>query len=225
MGEGAWRSAQTWPPEGTRSSSLHLSAGRRLRDRQDETGDSDIHEVDLGSRSGRRSRWRTLISPFVHADGEGRSRSGLLVYDGEVLERDLEVAGNPILVLRLKSSAPDCAVLAYLEDVDAGSHARLVSEGELRTIHATRLVEAPVARVEASFRRADALRLEPHQPATHVIELLPLAMVFRRGHRIRLSLAGADVDHFTAPPHDAGTRMIWHVERAGSRLLLPTRSR
>lgn len=225
MGEGAWRSAETWPPEGTRSLSLHLAAGRRLRERKDDTGDSDIHEVDLGSRSGRRSRWRTLISPFVHADGEGRSRSGLLVYDGEVLDRDLEVAGNPILVLRLKSSASDCAVLAYLEDVDAGGHARLVTEGELRTIHATRLVEEPVARAVATFRRADALRLEPHQPATHVIELLPLAMVFRRGHRIRLSLAGADVDHFTTPPHDAGTRMIWHVERAGSRLLLPTRSR
>ena len=142
------------------------------------------------------------------------------------------MAGNPILVLRLASSAPDCAIFAYLEDVDREGRARLVTEGELRTIHRTTLheddaadaVHARPAHVEATFLRKDALALAPGEVATHAIELLPLAMLFRRGHRIRLSLAGADVDHFVTPPHGAA-RVTWTVDRAGSRLLLPTRAR
>ncbi|MDB5218720.1 MAG: hydrolase [Myxococcaceae bacterium] len=225
MGAGAWRAASTWPPEGTRSLALHLAAGHRLR--RGALGDgADVHEVDLTTGTGRRTRWRTTISPFVHADGAGRSRRGLLVYDGDVLEEDLEVAGNPVLVLRLASTVPDGAIFAYLEDVDREGRARLVTEGELRTIHRTTLIESDdaAARVETSFLRKDAIALAPGEVATHAIELLPLAMLFRRGHRIRLSLAGADVDHFVTPV-GKGKRVTWTIERAGSRLLLPTRAR
>jgi putative CocE/NonD family hydrolase len=232
MGAGAWRTSSTWPPEGTRSLALHFAAGHRLR-RGTEGGVSgtDVHQVDLTTTSGRRTRWRTTISPFVHADGAGRSRRGLLVYDGDLLEEDLEVAGNPILVLRLASSAPDGAIFAYLEDVDREGRARLVSEGELRTIHRTTLHEdvgggaahGRPAHVEATFRRKDAITLAAGEVATHAIELLPLAMLFRRGHRIRLSLAGADVDHFVSPTRP-DARVTWTIDRDGSRLLLPTRN-
>ena len=63
-----------------------------------------------------------------------------------------------------------------------------------------------VARVEVTFLRADALALRPGEAATHAIELLPLAMLFRRGHRIRVSLAGADVDHFATSPSGGAVR-------------------
>lgn len=222
MGAGAWRSSDRWPPEGTRSLALHLGAQRTLRRERANEG-ADVHEVDLTTGTGRRTRWRTLISPLIHADAAGRSKEGLLTYDSDPLEDDLEVIGHPVLVLRLSSSTPDGAVLAYLEDVDRDGNARLVSEGSLRTIHRTRFVEDDgLARVEASYLRADALALEPDQTATHAIALLPLAMLFRRGHRVRLSLAGADVDHFTTPP--AARRVVWRVDRAGSRLLLPVSS-
>ncbi len=230
MGSGTWRSSGTWPPEGTRSLALHFAPERRLR-RGTEGGieGQDVHDVDLTTTSGRRTRWRTTISPFVHADGAGRSRRGLLVYESDTLEEDLEVAGNPVLVLRLASSQPDGAIFAYLDDVDRDGNPRLVSEGELRTIHRTTLLEdgaddARFARVKATFLRKDALALAPGEMATHAIELLPLAMLFRRGHRIRLSLAGADVDHFVTPSHGDARGITWTIDRAGSRLLLPTRA-
>ncbi|MEA2749727.1 MAG: uncharacterized protein QOI41_3870 [Myxococcales bacterium] len=228
MGAGAWREAATWPPEGTRSLALHFAAGHRLRRGTDaERAEGvDVHEVDPTTGTGRRTRWRTTISPFVHADGAGRSRRGLFVCDGDALEEDLEVAGNPVLVLRIASTVSDGAIFAYLEDVDREGRARLVSEGELRTIHRTTLHEPQdgPARVETSFLRKDAVAIAPGTVATHAIELLPLAMSFRRGHRIRLSLAGADVDHFVSPTA-SDARVTWTIERAGSRLLLPTRAR
>jgi hypothetical protein len=225
MGEGRWRRAGTWPPEGTRARWLAFAAGRALvwgeRAIADAPADVDTHEVDPTTRAGVRSRWRTLLCPFMHADGRGRSRGGWLVYESAPLEDDLAIAGHPALVLALASSAPDCAVVAYLEDVDADGVARLVSEGELRTLHATRLVsegDAP-PRVEATFTRRDARASGPGETVVHAIELLPLAFVVRRGHRLRLILGGADGDHFTTPP--APGPVVWRVDRARSRLVLP----
>lgn len=229
MGSGVWRASTSFPPPGTRTMELGLGEGRRLVDRSKHAahGGHDTHAVDLTTGTGKRSRWRTLVSPLIHADGVGRSKAGLLAYESEPLEEDLEVAGHPVLELAIQSSAPDGAILAYLEDVDREGNGRLVTEGGLRTIHQTRLVrsegDAVPPRVEASFTRKDALRLEPDQAVVHAIELLPLAMLFRRGHRIRLLLAGADVDHFATPPvaNVTGGRVTWRVDRAGSRLFLP----
>jgi putative CocE/NonD family hydrolase len=223
MGAGVWRSSTQWPPEGTRSLPLHFAEGHRL-DPAPGAG-VDTYEVDPRTRAGRRSRWRTLVSPFLHADGAGRS-AGLLTYETSPLERELEVAGHPVLVLQLSSSTPDGAIFAYLEDVDRDGRPRLVTEGQLRTIHRTTLVESgdgSPARVDASFLRRDALEASASDVVVHAIELLPLAMLFRRGHRVRLSLAGADVDHFRTPVPKGPGPTVWKIQRVGSRLLLPVR--
>lgn len=220
MGEGSWRAASTWPPSDARSVELHFAPERRLAPSPVSPG-ADVVDVDLTVGAGQRSRWRTLLCPFLHADGKGRSAKGYVIYETDPLDVDLVVAGNPILVLTMASNAPDGAIVAYLEDVEPHGDAHLLSEGELRTIHATRLVERDgrLPAVEASYRRRDALALAPGQVATHVIELLPLAMRFRRGHRLRLLLGGADVDHFTTPAGPA--RVRWSIQLTKSKLILP----
>ena len=199
---------------------LYFAPERRLAPSPSRSG-VDEAEVDLSVGAGQRSRWRTLLCPFLHADGKGRSAKGYVVYESDPLDVDLVVAGNPILVLSLASNATDSAIIAYLEDVEPGGKAHLLSEGELRTLNATRLVDCdgrpPI--VLASYRRKDAVALAPGKLATHAIELLPLAMRFRRGHRLRLVLGGADVDHFTTPP--GPERVTWSLELSGSKLILP----
>jgi putative CocE/NonD family hydrolase len=229
MGEGRWRTADRWPPEGTQAFELCFSDDRRLiasssPPSHPSRSGFDVHEVDPSTRAGVRSRWRTLLCPFMHADGKGRSARGWLVYETAPLERTLELVGQPILVLTLASTVSDGAIVAYLEDVDVDGEARLLTEGVLRTVHRTRLAE-PDGRpphVEATFLRADALRVHPGEPVTHAIELLPTAFVVRRRHRLRLSLGGADLDHFATP--SAGARVEWRVDRARSKLLLPVLS-
>jgi hypothetical protein len=220
MGEGRWQESSEWPPPGTRALRLGFASGRRLV-REPVTDGSDVARMSLEVGSGKRTRWRTLLCPFLQADGLGRSEQGYVVYETDALDEDWLVAGHPVLELRLSSSAPDGAIVAYLDDVAASGEPRLVSEGELRTVHRTRLVprdDGPPT-VEASFARRDALRLEPGELVTHAIELLPFALRVRRGHRLRLSLGAADVDHFTTPP--APGPVEWRIDLAGSRLWLP----
>ena len=221
MGAGSWRESPSWPPPGTRAESFHLAPGRRLAREPAGADATDAAEMDLSVGSGKRTRWRTLLCPYLHADGKGRSDHGYLVYESAPLELDLVIAGHPLLVLSLRSSASDGAIVAYLGDVTAGGEARLVSEGALRMLHGTRLVDGADAlpRREASFLRKDARGLLPGQTASHVVELVPTGMRLRAGHRLRLSLGAADVDHFTTPPAPDGVR--WEIDLSASRLILP----
>jgi putative CocE/NonD family hydrolase len=213
MGEGRWRTASAWPPPGTRSLALFLAADRKLG-RAEGSGD-DVFETDPRAGSGVRTRWRTLLCPFLHADGRGR-HGRTIAYESDPFDAEIEIAGQPVLALCLASSAPDAAIFAYLEDVAPSGDARLLTEGCLRTLHATRLEGD---RVVATFARKDALVLGSDEQHTHFVELLPVAMRLGRAHRLRLSLAGADVDHFTTPTGD--TKVRWRIDRAASRLVVP----
>jgi predicted acyl esterase len=59
----------------------------------------------------------------------------------------------------------------------------------------------------------------PDEPAELVFDLQPISHLFRRGHRIRLAIAGADRDQFASPP---GPPPTWTIARgAGSWVELP----
>lgn len=220
LGEGGFRPHDEWPPPGTTATSLHLGEGRLL----EAPTEGVVHAtVDRSAGAGPRSRYRTLLCPFLHADGTGRHGPDAFTFDSAAGERT--IAGHPILVLDLASSAPDDVVFAYLEDVDPLGRARLVTEGALRTLHRTTLgTDARgLPRVRATYLRADALALGPDEPATHAIELLPLHHRLRPGHRLRLRLTGSDVDHFTTPSGPSSVR--WRIDLGRSRLLLPVVAR
>ena len=54
-----------------------------------------------------------------------------------------------------------------------------------------------------------------------VFDMMPVSWVFHAGHRIRLSLAGADQDSFE--PSLGSSKPVWHVHRGAGQsvLLLP----
>jgi predicted acyl esterase len=74
----------------------------------------------------------------------------------------------------------------------------------LRAIHRA---EAPAPRAYRtswpwrSFARKDAAPMPVGEPQLLRFALLPVAWQFARGSRIRLSIAGADADHFVQAPH------------------------
>lgn len=221
MGEGRWAEAESFPPPEARVTTFGFAPGHRLV-QAGGGGGRVTSEMSVDVGAGQRSRWRTLLCPFLVADGRGRSPRGYLVFESEPLPRALSVAGSPVLVLALAVSAPDAAIVVYLEELTEAGRACLLSEGQQRTLHATRLVErgARPPRVEVSYRRADAQRLAPNELAHHAIELLPLAQRFRAGSRLRLVLGAADVDHFTTPSGPGP--VTWSIELGQSRLMLPT---
>ncbi len=223
-GEKRWKHASSWPPP-ARATRLYLGADSRLEFAPgSEPPGSDVYATDPDSGSGETSRWRGLAVPTFteYPDRASRDRR-LRVYETAPLEGDLEVTGHPIVHLTVRCDARDGALFAYLEDVDARGKVGYVSEGMLRAVH--RRVrpadESPYALSVPyhSFARSDAAPLVPGEPAELVFDLQPISHLWRRGHRIRLALAGADRDQFANPP---GPPPTWLFERgAASWLELP----
>ncbi len=223
-GERRWKHAGTWPPP-SRPARLYLGPAGALEPAPSAppAGD-DVFTTDPETGSGATSRWRGLAVPTwtEYPDRAERDRR-LLVYESAPLPRDLEVTGHPLVRLSVRCDAADGALFAYLEDVDARGNVGYVSEGMLRALH-RRLRpdrESPYALAVPyrSFARADAEPLVPGEPAVLVFDLQPISHLWRRGHRIRLAIAGADRDHFAIPP---GPPPTWTIARgAGSWVELP----
>lgn len=200
-GEERWRTGSTWPPP-SRPHRLHLARERSLRPDAPSEG-TDRYRVDPTVGTGHRSRWDSLLgilAPVGHGDRATRGRR-MLVYRSEPLRGPLTIAGHPLLSLEMGVDADDTFVFAYLEDEDPKGYVRYVTEGQLRAVCRARGERAYVTEgPPRSFRRADARPLERGRRALVELALLPIAWRFAAGHRIRLALAGADADHFVAPP-------------------------
>jgi putative CocE/NonD family hydrolase len=135
----------------------------------------------------------------------------------------LELTGAARLFLWVSSTASDGALFATLEDVTPDGRVIPLTEGQLRALQ-RQLAEPPQpgAALARSFRRADAQPLIPGEPAELVFDLEPTSYLFAAGHRVRLSLAGAERDHFARVPAAGEVRLRFHRDRLRpSRLELP----
>jgi putative CocE/NonD family hydrolase len=141
-------------------------------------------------------------------------RSDMLVYSTPPLTEDVEVTGPLSAVLYVATSSPSVDFTAKLVDVHADGVAFNVSDGIIRRSY----------RSEATPAHAE--------PTEITITLWPTSMVFRRGHRIRLEVAGSNFPRFDRNPNTgepsatarttaSATEAVHHGRQAPSRIMLP----
>ena len=97
-----------------------------------------------------------------------------------------------------------------------------MTEGGLRFVH-RRLSKNPYheqTTPDRSFAQADALPVVPGESMPLAIELHPTSVLVRRGHRLRLSIAGADADTFERLPA-SGETLLRITRGEASRIELP----
>ena len=222
-----WHAAESWPPvEQTRR--LHFKAGGRLGEQADEPG-RDEYRVDFTMGTGELTRYERLAAintTEYYTNWHGRDAK-MLSYTSEPLAKSAEITGHPVLDLWLESSEGDAVIHAYLSEVEPDGTARYVTEGVLRALHRAES-EAPTFQKwnwpYRDFSRACARPLVPGQPARLRFALLPTSWTFAAGSRIRLSIAGADADHYVQLPYGRPPVLgILHGGEHASSLDLPWR--
>jgi putative CocE/NonD family hydrolase len=167
--------------------------------------------VDFEASTGTTNRWHTPdgVTPVIYKD-RAREDRRLLTYTSPPLATDTEITGYPVVTLFVTSTATDGAFYVYLEDVDERDKVTYVTEGMLRALH-HRLSPAPppykMLVPYHSFRRADAQPLVPGTVAELAFGLLPTSVLIRKGHRLRIAIAGHDKDTFERIPAE-GTPVI-----------------
>jgi putative CocE/NonD family hydrolase len=231
VGEEKWKTAATWPPPGTTPTSMYFGEGKHLAAEAPSAANaSDAYAVDFTAGSGQETRWNNLtLLDIVHTftrDRDIRDKK-LLVYTGAPVTSDVEITGHPVISLYLSSTASDGAVFAYLEDVAPDGHVYPITDGQLRLACRKIATTAPPYEFPAPYRTFAKRDLEPLTPgeiAEITFDLYPISYRVRAGHAIRVSIAGADVDHFTripAAPAPAPTITIHRDAAHPSRLILP----
>jgi len=206
MGEEKWKSADHWPLPETSWQTLYFSTGNELAPAcPDIECGKDNYQADYDCRSGFNTRYDRLYAANVtryYHDWNGRDEK-MLCYTTPVLEQDTEVTGHAEITLHLTSSEPDCALVVYLEDVDASGKSYYVTEGIFRALHrkpGPNPPGIPATRFSHSFRRQDAQFLVPGEVSEVAFELLPTSYRFKKGHHIRIAIAAADSDHLSRIP-------------------------
>jgi predicted acyl esterase len=107
--------------------------------------------------------------------------------------------------------------------VDEQGRVTMVTEGQLRALHrnlrGTQIPGGPVT--GRSYLRKDAKALVPGETAELVFDLIPTSYLFRRGHALRIALAGGDADLFEPLPGDPPALRVHRSADAPSRVDLP----
>lgn len=226
--EEKWRPAETWPPFGA-SKTLMLAPNGQLGDASGGVG-SDSHDVNFDSGTGQRTRYERIAaidSREYYTDWHGRDRR-MLNYTSAELGHDTELSGHALASFWIVASAPDFAIHAYLSEILPDGHSLYVTEGSLRALHRYETEPPRNYRTPAVFHpctRGHASEATPGQPHLFRFSLLPISWTFRAGSRIRLSLEGADADHFQRIPTSGPLRI--EVMRGGghaSHIVLPLRA-
>jgi putative CocE/NonD family hydrolase len=148
----------------------------------------------------------------------------LLVYDSQPLGKDMEVTGHALVDIFVSSSTNDAQLFVYLEDVDENGNVEYVTEGELRALHRKVSNEkAPYKMVGPyhSFLREDGEALKEGEVAEMKFSMLPISYLFKKGHRVRVAIAGADADQFRNMTNDEPQYTIHRSFKYPSRVELP----
>ncbi len=246
---GAWRTAATWPLEGTEVTPFHLRAGGGLTPESPDADEgSSAYTYDpehpvptIGGafsgalkRGGYDQRERTFRSlsggsenGFFGSEVDGRrtaDRGDVLVFETEPLAEDVEVIGPVSARLWVSSTAPDTDFTAKLVDVYPPSED--FPEGfDLN-------VTDGILRARYRDSRESESLMNPGNVYELEITLFPTANRFGAGHRIRLEISSSNFPRFdpnpnTGEPLGRHTRMvpaenvIHHSAERPSALLLP----
>lgn len=184
-GGGEWRSAATWPVAGAQSRLLYfdeagLTTSPGAAWQQNFRADYSVSCPDAGTGP--------RVQP-CHVAGAGPS------FATPVLREATEVTGDPLVEVWVSADAPDANVFVYLEDVAPDGSVRVITEGRQKA-SLRALQQAPWALPEGvpwqrSFAE-DRAELVPGEPVKLTFALMPTSYVFQPGHRIQVTITGAD---------------------------------
>ncbi len=217
LGEEKWKMTTVWPPENSSTQTWYFGTNRSLAKVTPDTNGSDPYRVNFDVTTGTQNRWWTEMGggAVIYAD-RGEADRKLLVYESEPIDEDMEITGYPVVTLHADSSETDGAFFVYLEDVAPDGKVTYVTEGILRALHRKVSNEKPPYTVFGpyhSYKRKDGAALMPGEVAELKFALFPISALLRKGHRIRIAIAGADKDTFHRIPA-SGDPLI-HIHYGG----------
>ncbi len=170
-----WRSAKQWPLPNETRTRYYL-------------GESSLSTAEP---TGGDQKDETTVAYDVTPDN--MATKGLL-YETAPLSADVQVTGHPAVNLWVSSTATDGDFIATIQDVGPDSAVTSYNvTGQLRA-SLRKLQGAPYNNLGLPwhrFNQEDVTSLVPGEPVELEFDILPISMIFKAGHRIRLVITFA----------------------------------
>jgi putative CocE/NonD family hydrolase len=231
LGRNEWRAESEWPPAGAKFTRLYLRQGGTLSldpPRPSEPADRYAYDPEdpvptIGGVSSILTMTRGAETPVRPGPWDQRAlerREDVLVYTSAPLKCDVELIGPIEMVLYAASSARDTDWIVRVCDVQPDGRSIFVTEGLIR------------ARYRNTTAGESTELLEPNEVAEYRFQVYPTAVVFARGHCIRLDVTSSSFPRLSRNLNngeDIGTstrvvvarQQVLHTQRYPSHLLLP----
>jgi len=203
---GEFRGEDAWPPERVEEAPLYLRADGALDLRPPVTAGADSFEYDpaVGMAGGKHGCG--AFPPWGMPLDQRVDDALSLCYNFGPLQADAEVIGVPRAILHVATTADAAAIVVRLCDVAPDGTSALVTRGYLNATH--------------RHSHVDPEPLVPGETYELEVELLACAYRFGAGHRIRVSICGADFQNAWPTPKPY-TSTVHRSPDEPSRLLLP----
>ncbi len=205
QGADRWRHESQWPPARTGSQIFHLSGTGGLGDRPEREERVESYTVDptIGTCAGLWDPTALGVGmPMDQTSDDLRS----LTFTSEPLKEDLEVTGaGEAKIYAAVTSGDEAHLVAKLCDIEPAGKSTLITTGLLKASH------------HNGSSHPEELR------SGHVYEFrIPLfstSYLVRRGHRLRISISGADFPHVWPTPSNPELQVFLGGARASSVIL------
>jgi putative CocE/NonD family hydrolase len=207
MGKEEWRHTNEWPVKKAVEQTYYLSADNTLTAdaNQVRKGHTD-HRINPEAGTSGGARWNSLTIKYRfekkigYPDWTQRSKN-YLQFTADPFLQQAEITGHPVVDLYVASDAKDLQLFVYLDSVDEQGNSTYITEGQFRAIHRKVSEEPapyPMFGPYHTFKAADALDWQPNEVGSLHFELIPTSHLIPKGHRLRVCIGGADIDHFHA---------------------------
>ncbi len=194
-----WRATASFPLPGTQTRTLYLGGGGLLAAKPGKTAATAFTVTREGKCPGNDG----AAAQPCHIAGNGASWS-------MALAADTEITGHPLADLWIVSDAPDEHVFAYLEDVAPDGTVSVVTEGRLKA-SIRKTSTAPWNTLGLPWHRGfqeDAQPLMAGEPARLQFAMLPSSWVFKKGHKLQITVTGWDWRERQAPTKKSTIRIL-----------------
>ena len=221
-----WNACDTWPP--VPATRMYLAQNGALAAQKPEAGTAQ-YQVRFDTTTGTDTRWERLGSINVqnyYFDWNGRDER-LLNFTSEAFPEDTELSGHIVVNFCVASSQTDAALFVYAAEVEPDGTRRYITDGQLRALHRKTAEPPRDYRTTWPYRtyyRSDARLMTPGKAERIEFALLPVSWTIKAGSRLRISIAGADVDHFPQVPHGLPPKLTFTLGGADASFIeLPLR--
>ena len=208
IGEEKWKTSKTWPPENFENARWYFHKNGSLKTKKPSASKKDLLTEGIHN-SGLAGRWSCLLPILSWTHYRPQASKNLISFNSPALETDIEITGHPIAHFEFTSTSDDPRIFVYVEDLTPSGDVYYATEGQFRALHRKEKKRKPASHLNLpfhSFKKEDQKTTKAGTKIVMEFDLLPLSYLFKKGHSIRISISGCDVQNFDEGPK--GTHSI-----------------